>query len=88
MQGYETPIDVKEKGLIWLLPPNCWSHRQIASKLNISASVISKWRSELVEKGLLPENEKVSSVYCDARSPERRFSVILENFDVIGNGAG
>ncbi|EJI4859050.1 helix-turn-helix domain-containing protein [Salmonella enterica] len=53
MQGYETPIDVKEKGLIWLLPPYCWSHRQIARKLNISASVVSKWRSELVEQGLL-----------------------------------
>ncbi|HGG6757228.1 TPA: IS3 family transposase [Salmonella enterica subsp. enterica serovar Java] len=78
MQGYETPIDVKEKGLIWLLPPYCWSHRQIASKLNVSASVVSKWRSELVEKGLLPENEKVSSVDCDDWPPERRFSVVLE----------
>lgn len=53
MQGHETPIDIKAKGLIWLLPPYCWPHRQIARKLNISASVVSKWRSELVEQGLL-----------------------------------
>ena len=26
MQGYETSVDAKEKGLIWLLPPYCWSH--------------------------------------------------------------
>lgn len=78
MQGHETPINIKAKDLIWLLPPYCWPHRQIARKLNISASVVSKWRSELVEQGLLPENEKITSVDSEEWTPERRFSVALE----------
>ena len=60
MPGQPIPSELKEKGLIWLLPPYCWSHRQIARKLKISASVVSKWRYELVEQGLLPENEKIT----------------------------
>ena len=54
------------------------SHRQIARKLKISASVVSKWRCELVEQGLLPENEKITSVDVEDWTPERRFSVVLE----------
>ena len=76
------PSELKEKGLIWLLPPYCWSHRQIARKLNISDSDVSKWRCELVEQGLLPENEKITSVDVEDWTPERRFSVVL-----VTNGA-
>ncbi|EPZ6677632.1 hypothetical protein ACXR1C_005283, partial [Escherichia coli] len=50
----------------------------IARKLKISASVVSKWRYELVEQGLLPENEKITSVDVEDWTPERRFSVVLE----------
>ena len=75
MPGQPIPSELKEKGLIWLLPPYCWSHRQIARKLKISASVVSKWRCELVEQGLLPENEKITSVDVEDWTPERRFSV-------------
>ena len=78
MPGQPIPSELKEKGLIWLLPPYCWSHRQIARKLKISASVVSKWRCELVEQGLLPENEKITSVDVEDWTPERRFSVDLE----------
>ncbi|MBA8202473.1 IS3 family transposase [Escherichia coli] len=78
MPGQPIPSELKEKGLIWLLPPYCWSHRQIARKLKISASVVSKWRCELVEQGLLPENEKISSVDGNEWTPERRFSVVIE----------
>ncbi|HGY9376890.1 TPA: hypothetical protein ACNTX0_005235, partial [Escherichia coli] len=42
------------------------------------ASVVSKWRCELVEQGLLPENEKITSVDVEDWTPERRFSVVLE----------
>lgn len=78
MPGQPIPSELKEKGLIWLLPPYYWSHRQIARKLKISASVVSKWRYELVEQGLLPENEKITSVDVEDWTPERRFSVVLE----------
>lgn len=78
MPGQPIPSELKEKGLIWLLPPYCWSHRQIAHHLKISASVVSKWRCELVEQGLLPENEKITSVDVEDWTPERRFSVVLE----------
>lgn len=78
MPGQPIPSELREKGLIWLLPPYCWSHRQIARKLKISASVVSKWRCELVEQGLLPENEKITSVDVEDWTPERRFSVVLE----------
>ncbi|EOY3481495.1 helix-turn-helix domain-containing protein [Escherichia coli] len=78
MPGQPIPSELKEKGLIWLLPLYWWSHRQIARKLKISASVVSKWRYELVEQGLLPENEKITSVDVEDWTPERRFSVALE----------
>ncbi|OTD45998.1 transposase, partial [Escherichia coli] len=26
MPGQPIPSELKEKGLIWLLPPYCWSH--------------------------------------------------------------
>lgn len=78
MPAHAVPIDVKEQGVIWLLPPYSWSIRHIARKLDLSPSVIARWRLELVQKGLLPENEKVSSVNGDEWTPERRFSVVLE----------
>ena len=88
MPGQPIPSELKEKGLIWLLPPYCWSHRQIARKLKISASVVSKWRCELVEQGLLPENEKITSVDVEDWTPERRFSVVLETATLsVTNGA-
>lgn len=88
MPGQPIPNELKEKGLIWLLPPYCWSHRQIARKLKISASVVSKWRCELVEQGLLPENEKITSVEVEDWTPERRFSVVLETATLsVTNGA-
>ncbi|MEI1565075.1 hypothetical protein QJA11_27100, partial [Escherichia coli] len=46
----------------------------IARKLKISASVVSKWRCELVEQGLLPENEKITSVDVEDWTPEVIFS--------------
>lgn len=76
--AHAVPIDVKEQGVIWLLPPYSWSIRHIARKLDLSPSVIARWRLELVQKGLLPENEKISSVNGDEWTPERRFSVVLE----------
>ncbi|WP_235507520.1 hypothetical protein [Citrobacter sp. CtB7.12] len=58
-------IDIKEKGIIWLLPPCSWSLRQVARKLELSPSVVARWRLELVQKGLLPGNEKMSCVDSD-----------------------
>ena len=40
--------------------------------------IVSKWRCELVEQGLLPENKKITSVDVEDWTPERRFSVVLE----------
>ncbi len=77
MPGQPIPSELREKGLIWLLPPYCWSHRQIARKLKISASVVSKWRCELVEQGLLPENENITSVDVEDWTPERRSQLFL-----------
>ena len=78
MPQQPVPIDVKEKCVIWLLPPYSWSLRQVARKLELSPSVVARWRLELVHKGLLPENEKISSVDGGEWTPERRFSVVLE----------
>lgn len=78
MPGQPIPSELKEKGLIWLLPPYCWSHRQIARRLKINTSVVSKWRCELVEQGLLPENENITSVDVEGWTPERRFTVVFE----------
>ncbi|EHG4046605.1 helix-turn-helix domain-containing protein, partial [Salmonella enterica] len=65
MPAHAVPIDVKEKGVMWLLPPYSWSVRHIAQKLALSSSVVAKWRLELVAQGLLPKNERISSVDGD-----------------------
>ncbi|MFS9881141.1 hypothetical protein WKV47_21945 [Salmonella enterica] len=44
MPAHAVPIDVKEKGVMWLLPPYSWSVRHIAQKLALSSSVVAKWR--------------------------------------------
>lgn len=75
MPAHAVPIDVKEKGVMWLLPPYSWSVRHIVQKLALSSSVVVKWRLELVEQGLF---ERISSVDGDEWTPERRFSVVLE----------
>lgn len=58
MPAHAVPIDIKEQGVTWLLPPYSWSIRHIARKLDLSPSVIARWILELVQQGLLPENEK------------------------------
>lgn len=40
MPAHAVPIDVKEQGVIWLLPLYSWSIRHIARKLDLSPSVI------------------------------------------------
>ena len=67
MPGQPIPSELKEKGLIWLLPPYCWSHRQIARKLKISASVVSKWRC--VNRPGFPGE----CFICELRLPDHRF---------------
>lgn len=57
MPAHAVPIDIKEQGVTWLLPPYSWSIRHIARKLDLSPSVIARWRLELVQQGLF-ENEK------------------------------
>ncbi len=55
MPAHAVPIDIKEQGVTRLLPPYSWSIRHIARKLDLSPSVIARWRLELVQQGLLPE---------------------------------
>lgn len=78
MPAHAVPIDVEEKGVMWLQPPYSWSVRHIAQKLALSSSVVAKWKLELVAQGLLPKNERISYVDGDEWPPERRFSVVLE----------
>lgn len=78
MPAHDVPIDVKEKGVMWLQPPYSWSVRHIAQKLALSSSVVAKWRLELVAQGLLLKNERIFSVDGDEWPPEHRFSVVLE----------
>lgn len=78
MLAHAVPIDVKEKGVMWLLPPYSRSVRHIAQKLAPSSSVVAKWRLELVTQELLPKNERISSVDGDKWPAEHRFSVVLE----------
>ena len=49
MPAHAVPIDIKEQGVTWLLPPYSWSIRHIARKLDLSPSVIARWRLELVQ---------------------------------------
>jgi transposase-like protein len=56
------PFDIKQQGQTWLLPPYSWAHRRISKALGVSASMVSVWRNELVNDGLLPEYENPNEV--------------------------
>ena len=70
------PFDIKQQGQAWLLPPYSWAHRRISKALGVSASMVSIWRNELVNDGLLPEYENPNEV--SKWSPEQRFSAVIE----------
>ncbi len=42
MSAHAVPIDIKEQGVTWLLPPYSWSVRYIARELDLSSSVIAR----------------------------------------------
>ncbi|MBF4311799.1 helix-turn-helix domain-containing protein, partial [Vibrio anguillarum] len=77
MPANPVPIDVKTKGQTWLLPPYNWSHRRIAKELDVSPSVVSKWRNELVESGLLSTEPPLENTTTDY-SAEQRFFIVIE----------
>lgn len=77
MPANPVPIDVKTKGQTWLLPPYNWSHRRIAKELEVSPSVVSKWRNELVESGLLSTESSSENTTTDY-SAEQRFFIVIE----------
>ena len=76
MPANPVPIDVKTKGQTWLLPPYNWSHRRIAKELDVSPSVVSKWRNELVESGLLSTEPPLENT--TDYSAEQRFFIVIE----------
>lgn len=77
MPANPVPIDVKTKGQTWLLPSYNWSHRRIAKELDVSPSVVSKWRNELVESGLLSTELPLENATTDY-SAEQRFFIVIE----------
>ncbi|EPN8460862.1 IS3 family transposase [Vibrio cidicii] len=77
MPANPVPIDVKTKGQTWLLPPYNWSHRRIAKELDVSPSVVSKWRNELVESGQLSTEPPLENTTTDY-SAEQRFFIVIE----------
>lgn len=76
MPANPVPIDVKTKGQTWLLPPYNWSHRRIAKELDVSPSVVSKWRNELVESGLLSTEPPLENT--TDYSAEQRLYIVIE----------
>ncbi|EDU8805740.1 hypothetical protein YY29_003233 [Salmonella enterica subsp. enterica] len=40
--AHAVSIDIKERGITWLLPPYSWSIRHIARKLELNPSVIAR----------------------------------------------
>jgi transposase len=68
-------IKTKEQGRIWLLPPYNYSLRRIANELSVSASTVSKWRSELILDGLLKEDIEQKN---EALTAEQIFSFVIE----------
>lgn len=76
MPAHPVPIDIKQKGQTWLLPPYNWSLRRIAKELSVSPSIVCKWRSELVNDGVLRESTSGESKL--ELSAEQRFSVVIE----------
>ena len=76
MPANPVPIDVKTKGQTWLLPPYNWSHRRIAKELDVSPSVVYKWRNELVESGLLSTEPPLENT--TDYSAEQRFFIVIE----------
>ncbi len=81
MPANPVPIDMKTKGQTWLLPPYNWPHRRIAKELDVSPSVVSKWRNELVESGLLSTELPLENATTDY-SAEQRFFIVIETATV------
>lgn len=69
MPAHAVPIDVKEKGVMWLLLLYSWSVRHIAQKLALSSSVVAKLRLELVAQGLL-QNMKAFPLWMVMDAPQ------------------
>ncbi|MDV6253521.1 hypothetical protein [Vibrio sp. EA2] len=77
MPANPVPFNVKTKGQTWLLPSYNWSHRRIAKELEVSPFVVSKWRNELVESGLLSTESSSENTTIDY-SAEQRFFIVIE----------
>ncbi len=71
------PVDLvtKQEGINLLLPPHSWSLRRIAEKLNVSASVVSKWRQELMKDGHQFSEDKTED---STHSAEQKFTAIID----------
>jgi len=68
-------IKTTEQGRIWLLPPYNYFLRRIANELSIGAATVSKWRKELISKGLLKEGiEQKAEIF----TAEQIFSFVIE----------
>ncbi|HAV1431573.1 TPA: helix-turn-helix domain-containing protein [Vibrio parahaemolyticus] len=77
MPANPVPIDVKTKVQTWLLPPYNWFHRRIAKESDVVPSVVSKWRNELAESGLLSAASPLENTTTDY-SAEQRFFIVVE----------
>lgn len=71
----EIDIDIREQGRVWLLPPYSYSVRHIADKLSVGNGTVHKWRQELKEEGLLPDNVDSSNEQYTA---EQIFAFVIE----------
>jgi transposase len=50
-------LETKERGRIWLLPPYNYSLRRVGNELSVAVGTVHKWRQELKDEGLLPDDE-------------------------------
>tara|TARA_Y100001960_G_C14195706_1_gene597190 strand:- start:43 stop:543 length:501 start_codon:yes stop_codon:yes gene_type:complete len=67
-------VEIKEQGLIWLLPPYSYSLRRVANELNVGHATVHKWREQLKKEGLLDEE---NSNQKDL-SAEEIFAIVIE----------
>lgn len=75
MVGKQIPSELKEQALMRLLPPYCWSLRQVAKEIGSSPATIFTWRKQLEEEGLLMPREDKTVEW----SADQIFTFVLDS---------
>ncbi|MFT5296552.1 MAG: transposase [Colwellia sp.] len=74
MPAHAVDLETKQQANTWLLLPNSYSLRQIASELGVGLGTVQKWRQKLVDNGHQFENDKSQG---SGYSADQKFTTVI-----------